>query len=113
MTNLKDKFMFRVMVGWIICSFFGTVVLPQGAYAQVLNLPSPGVMVAPSAVTVPVLMKGLRVHPDNPLLFDFIMDAGQSGLALDSTAFRDESQKLVKYFLASLTIKEDDQWVTH
>jgi len=56
-------------------------------------------------------MKGIQVHPDNPLLFDFIIDTGKSGLKIDGAQFKAESQKLIKYFLASLTIKEDDLWV--
>lgn len=51
------------------------------------------------------------MHPDNPLLFDFILDTGKSGLKIDGGEFKAESQKLIKYFLASLTIKEDDLWV--
>src|SRR5208283_1967517 len=60
---------------------------------------------------VPVLIKGLKIHPENPLLFDFILDTGASGLKINSPEFKDESRKLIKYFLASLTIKEDDLWV--
>jgi hypothetical protein len=71
----------------------------------------PGEMVHLSTAYVPVLIKGLRVHPDNPLLFDFILDSGKSGLQVNSPEFKAESQKLIKYFLASLTIKEDDLWV--
>jgi hypothetical protein len=57
------------------------------------------------------MIKGIKVHPDNPLLFDFILDTGKSGLKINSPEFKAESQKLIKYFLASLTIKEDDLWV--
>jgi hypothetical protein len=56
-------------------------------------------------------MKGLKVYPENPLLFDFIMDSGKSGMEINSPEFRAESEKLIKYFLASLTIREDDLWV--
>jgi hypothetical protein len=85
--------------------------LVNNAKAGELNLPDPGAMVNLSPAYVPVLIKGLRAHPDNPLLFDFMLDTGNSGLKVDSLAFKAESEKLIKYFLASLTIKEDDLWV--
>jgi hypothetical protein len=86
-------------------------VVPPAALAQGLALPAPGSMLAPSPEAVPVTMKGLRIHPDNPLLFDFILDSGRSGLKVTSRAFEAESQKLIRYFLASLTIPEKDLWV--
>jgi len=76
-----------------------------------LQLPAPGTIVNLSSNYVPVVMKGMRIHPDNPLLFDFILDTGNSGLKSDSATFKQESQKLINYFLAALTIKEDDLWV--
>ncbi|MBF0571828.1 MAG: recombinase family protein [Candidatus Omnitrophica bacterium] len=78
---------------------------------QLLGLPAPGTMVNLSPAYMPVMIKGVKVHKDNPLLFDFILDTGKSGLKLDSAGFKSESQKLIKYFLAALTIKEDDLWV--
>jgi len=60
---------------------------------------------------MPVMIKGLKVHPDNPLLFDFILDTGNSKLQINGTEFKAESQKLIKYFLAALTIREEDLWV--
>ncbi len=68
-------------------------------------------MVDLSGAFMPVVLKGVSLHPANPLLFDFIVDAGDSGLALEGPRFKAESEKLIKYFLASLTVKEDDQWV--
>jgi len=93
----------------LVFAFLGSILQPS--YAQKLTLPAPGTMVNLSPAYVPVLIKGLRVHPENPLLFDFILDIGRSGLKINSPEFKDESEKLIKYFLASLTIKEDDLWV--
>ena len=108
---MKKTFTFRLISGWILVSFLATAVIPPRAYAQALNLPAPGAMVGLTPAYMPVLMKGVRVHPENPLLFDFIVDSGKSNLKASSPAFKVESQKLIKYFLASLTIKEDDLWV--
>lgn len=96
----------------IVCFFLTTLgPLPAAHADSVLGLPPPGTMINLSPAYVPVLIKGLIVHPENPLLFDFILDTGKSGLKIDSPEFKSEAQKLIKYFLASLTIKEDDQWV--
>jgi len=96
------------LVNFLITSSIG----PIPVYAQaVLNLPAPGVMVNLSPVYTPVMIKGLKVHPDNPLLFDFILDTGDSGLKINSAEFKIESQRLIKYFLAALTITEGDLWV--
>src|ERR1700679_1541653 len=103
----------RLICICVIISFISTlIVAPQQSYSQEsLNLPVPGTMVNLSPAYVPVLIKGLKVHLENPLLFDFILDTGKSGLEVNSPEFKDESEKLIKYFLASLTIKEDDLWV--
>ena len=60
---------------------------------------------------MPVVLKGVHLHPENPLLFDFIVDAGDSGFSFEGPQFKAESERLIKYFLASLTVKEGDQWV--
>src|SRR5277367_2354826 len=70
------------------------------------RLPAPGVMVHLSPPLDPPILKGIKVHPDNPFKFDFILDKGDSYLSND--ALKDDSNKLIKYFLASLTIPERD-----
>ena len=109
--RMQKSFIFRLTSAWVLVSFLATAVIPPKAYAQALNLPAPGAMVGLTPAYMPVLMKGVRVHPENPLLFDFIVDSGKSDIKIESQEFKAESQKLIKYFLASLTIKEDDLWV--
>ncbi|MBF0489990.1 MAG: hypothetical protein HQL15_05155 [Candidatus Omnitrophica bacterium] len=82
--------------------------LPLASAAE-LNLPKPGVMVHLSPEFNPPILKGLKVHTDNPFRFDFIVNKGDSSLANDQ--LKEESSKLIKYFLASLTIPEKDLWV--
>ena len=51
------------------------VLTPSAGYAQsILNLPIAGTMVLPTEAFVPVLLKGMTIHPENPLKFDFIID---------------------------------------
>ena len=94
---------------WTLFAFFGNLCPLPPAHAQELALPSPGTMVHLSPSFNPPVLKGIKVHPDNPLRFDFILDKGdsqESGQALKS-----ESAKLIKYFMTSLTIPEKDLWV--
>ncbi len=81
--------------------------LPQ-ARADEFRLPAPGVMVHLSPEFNPPILKGIKVHPDNPFQFDFILDQGDS---YSSLGVRTEATRLIKYFLASLTIPENDLWV--
>src|SRR6202167_2015572 len=83
--------------------------LPAIAQAEDFRLPVPGVMVHLSPPLDPPVLKGIKIHPDNPFLFDFILNKGES--SLDAQPLKEESTKLVKYFLASLTIPEKDLWV--
>ena len=80
-----------------------------GNIAQEFRLPTPGVRVSLSPEFNPPILKGIKVHPDNPFRFDFILDKGDSQLGSDQ--LKNESARLIKYFLASLTIPEKDLWV--
>ena len=44
--------------------------------AQEFYLPTPGVRVSLSPAYNPPILKGIKVHPDNPFRFDFILDQG-------------------------------------
>jgi len=100
----------RILSAFLIIAFCSTTILPPGFAQQIgLTLPIPGTMVNPSPVFTPVLLKGMTVHPENPLRFDFIVEGGDS--QLHGTALKHESQRLVNYFLASMTVPRDDLWV--
>ncbi len=108
--NLRKKtFMFRLMAGWIICSFVSSAVIPSGAHAQALNLPAPGTRISLSPGFTPPLLKGIKVFPDDPFRIDFILDKGDSAGTDDQV--KTDSNRLIKYFLASLTVPEKDLWV--
>src|ERR1039457_840406 len=105
----------RILCIWILFSFIGTSIIPPPAHAQSASeLPVPGTMVNLSPAYEPVLMKGLKVHTENPFLFDFIIDTGSdNNLVIPAKAgiLKQESQKLIKYFLAAMTVPEKDLWV--
>ncbi|MBF0503800.1 MAG: hypothetical protein HQL14_01740 [Candidatus Omnitrophica bacterium] len=79
------------------------------AQARDSYLPAPGVRVHLSPEFNPPVLKGIKVHTDDPFRFDFILDHGDS--VLNSDQLKDESVQLIKYFLATLTIPDKDLWV--
>ncbi len=106
----KLKFIKRLISGFIGFAFLTTTICPGQVVAQsVFNLPAPGAVVTFSQPFTPPLVRGITLYPDNPLKFDFIVDVGDDHLQGD--AFQKESMKLIKYFLVSLTVPENDMWV--
>ncbi len=108
----------KIIIVIILTTFFlNSVVSPICAQEYMLGqdahiLPKPGVMLNPSQSFIPPLLKGIKIYPENPFRFDFIIDSGDSLLMKDSkNAFKQEATKLIKYFLAALTVPEDDLWV--
>ncbi|MBF0485022.1 MAG: hypothetical protein HQL16_00765 [Candidatus Omnitrophica bacterium] len=80
------------------------------SYAQnSVLMPAPGTMVSLSEAFTPPLLMGVKVYEDNPFRLDFILDKGNSS---DSTQeLQLQSTRLIKYFLASITVPEKDLWV--
>ncbi len=100
--------MFKKLLSlFILISFFCQSVIPAQAGIQVL--PAPGTMVNLSPAFEPVLVKGLKVNQENPFLFDFIVDSGNT--QMQGEALKAEADRLIKYFFAGLTIPEKDLWV--
>ncbi len=93
-----------------IIFLFTTLTPVHKAQAQsLLGLPEPGTMVSLSAAYQPAILKGITVHKDNPFMFDFLVDVGQDNLTGDS--LKNEGDKLIKYFMATLAVPEKDLWV--
>ncbi len=105
--NRDSLTFFKKMVSSFIVLTFLTSLVVSPAGAQILPvLNNPGRLV--SGYQPPILL-GLKIHPENPLLFDFIVDQGQTKLSTDE--LKSETTKLVKYFLAALTIPDKEVWV--
>jgi hypothetical protein len=73
------------------------------------GLPPPGVMVAVGEAYNPAIIRGLKVFPEEPFRFQFVLDRGND--VREAANLTAESERLIKYFLASLTIPEDEMWV--
>jgi hypothetical protein len=100
----------RLVCSGILLAFGLTGVIPSSAYSQ--NIPhTPANILSLTPVFHPVMVQGMRVHPDNPLEFDFIVDTGDASVDVNGRDFREETTKLIKYFLASLTVPEKEMWV--
>ncbi|MFA5261917.1 MAG: hypothetical protein WC450_11880, partial [Candidatus Omnitrophota bacterium] len=111
----RSTFSYRLLSAFIAVMFIvSSVVPPTPVYAQLFpqglaNMPLPGAMVPLSPGFTPSLVFGLTVHPENPLEFDFIIGSGDN--RLEGQAFQEESTRLIKYFLAALTVPEEEMWV--
>ncbi len=108
----KSRWMKKITSSFVAFTFSVSLIFgpATGANAQYIsNLPKPGEMVLLSPAFQPPVLKGMTLHPENPLQFDFIVDRGQDKLSGD--ALKGETQKLLKYFLAAMTIPDNDSWV--
>ncbi len=72
-------------------------------------MPKPGTMVNLSPAFTPAQLQGITIHKDNALQFDFLVNKGDENLNEEQK--KQEYKRLVKYFLAALTVSNKDQWV--
>ena len=106
----KNTILARSIVFLLITSFSLGLIAPQVIYAQNLfTLPTPGTMLTPTTAYAPANMLGMTINPSDPFQIDFIIDRGQSGLY--DQALEEESQKLLQYFYAAMTVPEEEMWV--
>lgn len=106
--GMELKLFKSVISGVTLAAFLCSSVMPVHAQS-VLALPEPGARVALSQPLNPPVLKGIKVYPQNPFRFDFILSKGDVGATQDQ--LKDESVRLIKYFLASMTVPEKDLWV--
>ena len=83
--------------------------LPSLQAQPLPQLPAPGVQINLSPAFSPTMIQGIKIFPQDPFRFDFIVDTGDS--ELQGEPLKKEADKLIKYFLASLTVPEDQLWV--
>lgn len=95
----------------IIVFVLTSLYVPQAQAGELIvpPMPAPGARVNLSPEFTPAHLQGITVRPDNALEFDFLIDKGDQDLSKDQKQI--EYKKLIKYFLASLTVADKDQWV--
>lgn len=96
---------FKVFCSLLTLSFLTGTIAP--GYAQ--SPASPPGLLSTSPAYSPWALKGIKVYPDDPLKFDFLLEEGDAKLSEDE--LKKESELLIKYFLAALTLPEEDLWV--
>ena len=74
-SSIRHSVYSRLICSCLIVTFMITMLItPKASYAEgVVGLPEPGTMVNLSPAYVPLTITGLRIHPENPLLMDFII----------------------------------------
>lgn len=107
LVNFTHKLLSLIIVITLILS---NLTIPSKVYAQGLSaLPPIGTMITLTPAFSPVMLRGVKVNMRNPFKFDFIVDTGNS--TRNDEGLNQETIKLIKYFLATLTIPEKDLWV--
>lgn len=84
-------------------SYFLTV------YAAPQTPPFPFTLVNPTEKFNQVCLSGIEIYPNEPFKFSFMLNEGDTNYA--DTQLKEETNKLIKYFLAALTIPDKDLWV--
>jgi hypothetical protein len=107
---------FKNITFWILrlwlCLGLAFAPLPAGAQISLpatTILPPAGALVHLSGQYLPPIIRGMTLDPANPMRFEFIVNSGQDNVA--GPDLRREGVKLIKYFLAALTVPEDQMWV--
>jgi hypothetical protein len=96
--SLKNRYSVFQKTACASISFLLILTGIQPVHAQSVSLPATSIQ-----------MTGITVHPENPLQLDFIVN--DNSAVFSQELLKIESEKLVKYFLASLTVPEKDMWV--
>lgn len=111
-----NTLIYKIFTLFLSFSFLSTsVILPTNAHAQFIPTPAPmpavGTIVPASIGYTPASVRGITIFPENPLQFSFMIDLGDSGLDAESAELKDEAQRMINYFMAGLTVPEDELWV--
>ena len=104
------KYFKRVCVTVLIAVFLSTNCAQSVSFAQMSTLmPQVGTMIGLTAPYVPPQLVGVEFDEVNPFRMSFLVNRGEKQLSLDKD--NEEYMRFVKYFLASLTVSNKDQWV--
>ena len=110
MSFFKRKSLFSKYIKVIFSIIFMMSSTGIGSYASVLPyMAEPGALMAVSVPFTGPALIGMRVYPEDPLTFSFLL--GQGDATLNDQEATKVSEKLIRYFLAGLAIPENDLWV--
>ena len=115
-----------------LCFCVGTITSPASAQLSAPVIPvKTGIqnqinfseIPASAGMTNGVVFSGIKIYPQEPFRFDFIMDENNptvrvtprgypdTGEHRGSSLQQDDMMRLIKYFMVSLTVPEGDLWV--
>ncbi|MBP9854749.1 MAG: methyltransferase domain-containing protein, partial [Candidatus Omnitrophica bacterium] len=103
--------MTKIFISLLNLSFIFSLIIPA-QFVQAQNsipIPLSAAMITTSKAFTPPLLRGVMINPAEPFRFEFLIDTGSANM--EGQALEDESTRLIKYFLASLTVPEQDLWV--
>ncbi len=89
--------------------FLCSASVPVAHGENTLSLPKAGAMMHLSPAFRPATLMGIKVDPKNALKFDFLIDKGDENAS--SLEIKNEADRLIRYFMAALTVPEKDVWV--
>ena len=80
-----------------------------GGYAAVPQIEPRVNLTGLSRQTQPLLLKGLKIDPNDPLRLEFIIEQNDNNY--DDVQLKSQGEQLIRYFLAALTVPASDLWV--
>ena len=110
MTNANTSKLIQLYVSIILLIAFSFgAIFPSVSLAQI----GVGNVFMPQLTQeyTPMLLTGLKINTKNPFEFEFLVNPGSSDIKIDVEARRALPEKLIKYFLAAVTVPEEDLWV--
>jgi|GEM_PF-4973545 len=119
MIKRKDSVLFQIINHFVLITFVCTsvIIAPPSVSSQTVSvsptalpyMPLPTQLISTSEHGSLPFLRGIQFNEKNFFKFNFIVDEGDT--SLDRESFKTEANRLIKYFLASLTIPEEDLWV--
>ncbi len=107
---VKSKLWPSLFIPVLICAVLSVNSVQISQAQSMVDLPTPGTRMTSSELNCsPAIMLGMTLHSQNPLQFDFIIDRGDDHL--EGEVFKKTAQKLISYFMTTLTIPEEEMWV--
>lgn len=98
---------------FVLLSFLFSCIIPPSGFTQTLVgaglLPEPGTMLPPSLAYVPAHLRAVTIDPKDPFHFEFLVR--KSEMAMTNEEKQTSYRELIKYFLAAMTVPDDQQWV--
>jgi len=110
-TKKHKSFIFKFLSGFMVGNLLmATVISPTRSDAsRILPLPAVSTILSLTPSYNPTILSGITIHPEDPFKIDFIVDVGDDDF--QGKELREESQRLISYFLTSMTVPEEEMWV--